>query len=155
MPPATQYTPPRSPMTSIPIALPLASCQPGPIHSTPDGRAWYGHGDRIDPATGMSREAQLTLTSAPRQGDELWVDAHAISGVAGAPPVTWPTLSELEAGIAECQAALAAAPPDHAQAARARAETALWRASRALEQARIAVSEAAAAAARQQFEEHN
>lgn len=139
----------------MPIALPLASCQPGPIHSTPDGRAWYGYGDRVDPATGMIQEAQLTLTSLPRPWDDLWVDAHAISGVAGAPPVTWPTLSELELGIAECQAALAAAPPDHAQAARARAETALWRASRALEQARIAVSEAAAAAARQQFEEHN
>lgn len=142
-------------MTAMPIALPLASCQPGRIHSTPDGRAWYGYGDRVDPATGMIQEAQLTLTSFPRPWDDLWVDAHAISGVAGAPPVTWPTLSELELGIAECQAALAAAPPDHAQAAKARAETALWRASRALEQARIAVSEAAAAAARQQFEEHN
>ena len=96
---------------TFPIALPLASCQPGAIHSTPDGRAWYGHGDRIDPNTGILREAQLVLTSAPRQGDDLWVDAHAISGVAGAPSVTWPTLSELEAGIAECQAALAARSP--------------------------------------------
>jgi len=142
-------------MTSIPIALPLASCQPGPIHSTPDGRAWYGHGDRVDPDTGILREAQLTLTGAPRQGDDIWVDAHAISGVAGAPPVTWPTLSELEAGIAECHAALAAAPPDHEQAAKARTETALWRASRALDQARVAVAEATAAAARQRFEERN
>ena len=140
---------------TFPIAFPLASCQPGAIHSTPDGRAWYGHGDRIDPNTGILREAQLVLTSAPRQGDDLWVDAHAISGVAGAPPVTWPTLSELELGIAECQAALAAAPPDHEQAARAWAETALWKASRALDQARVAVAEAAAAAARQRFEERN
>ena len=140
---------------TFPIAFPLASCQPGAIHSTPDGRAWYGHGDRIDPNTGILREAQLVLTSAPRQGDDLWVDAHAISGVAGAPPVTWPTLSELELGIAECQAALAAAPPDHEQAARAWAETTLWKASRALDQARVAVAEAAAAAARQRFEERN
>jgi hypothetical protein len=137
-------------MFAIPIsmALPLARSQPGPIHSTPDGRAWYGHGDRINPDSQMLEEASLTLTSAPRQGDEIWVDANAIT-IPGTHPRPWPTLDDLERAIAEARAALAGAPRFHAAAAKAAAGTACWRAQRAVQEARIAVAEAAAAAERE------
>jgi hypothetical protein len=136
----------------IPMALPLASCQPGPIHTTPDGRAWYGRGDRVNPDTQMFEEASLTLTSAPRQGDEIWVDGNsiAIEQNGGQP---WPTLDDLECAIAEARAALAGAPRYHAAIAKAKAETACWRARQAVQAARIAVAEAEAAAAREQSEE--
>jgi hypothetical protein len=100
----------------IPMALPLASCQPGPIHSTPDGRVWFGRADRVNPDTQMFEEASLTLTSAPRQGDEIWVDGNsiAIEQNGGQP---WPTLDDLERAIAEARAALAGAPRFHAAAA--------------------------------------
>jgi hypothetical protein len=136
----------------IPMALPLASCQPGTIHTTPDGRAWYGHGDRVNPETQMFEEACLTLTSAPRQGDEIWVDANAIT-IPGTQPRPWPTLDDLERAIAEARAALAGAPRFHAAAAKARAETACWRARQAVHVARIAVAEAEAAAAREQSDD--
>jgi hypothetical protein len=141
-------------MFAIPMAmaLPLARSQPGPIHSTPDGRAWYGHGDRVSPDTGMFQEASLTLTSAPRQGDEIWVDGNsiAIEQNGGQP---WPTLDDLECAIAEARAALAGAPRFHAAAAKAKAETACWRARQAVQAARIAVAEAEAAAERERQEE--
>jgi hypothetical protein len=139
-------------MTAIPMALPLARSQPGPIHTTPDDRAWYGHGDRVNPDTGMFQEASLTLTSAPRQGDDIWVDANAIT-IPGTHPRPWPTLDDLERAIAECRAALAGAPRLHAAAAKAEAEAACWRAQGAVQAARIAVAEAEAAAAREQQEE--
>jgi hypothetical protein len=144
-------------MFAIPIsmALPLAHSQPGPIHSTPDGRAWYGHGDRINPDSQMLEEASLTLTSAPRQGDEIWVDANAIT-IPGTHPRPWPTLDDLERAIAEARAALAGAPRFHAAAAaaaKAKAEAACWRAQGAIEAARLAVAEAVAAAAREQQDE--
>jgi hypothetical protein len=134
------------------MALPLARSQPGPIHSTPDGRVWFGHGDRINPDTQMFEEASLTLTSAPRQGDEIWVDGNsiAIEQNGGQP---WSTLDDLERAIAEARAALAGAPRFHAAAAKAKAETACWRARQAVQAARIAVAEAEAAAARKQSEE--
>jgi hypothetical protein len=138
------------------MALPLASCQPGPIHSTPDGRVWYGHGDRVNPDTQMFEEATLTLTSAPRQGDDIWVDVNsiAIEQNGGRP---WLTLDDLEQAIADARAALAGAPRYHAAAAKARAETACWRARQAVSIARIAVAEAVAeavaAAARELSEE--
>jgi hypothetical protein len=136
---------------TIPMALPLASCKPGSIHSTPDGRAWYGHGDRVNPDTGMFQEASLTLTSAPRQGDDIWVDANAIT-IPGTQPRPWPTLDDLERAIAEARAALASTPRFHAAAAKAVAGTACWRAQRAVQEARIAVAEAEAAAEREQQE---
>jgi hypothetical protein len=136
-------------MTAIPMALPLASSQPGPIHTTPDGRAWYGRADRVNPDTQMFEEASLTLTSAPRQGDEIWVDGNAIT-IPGTQPRPWPTLDDLDRAIAEARAALAGAPRFHAAAAKAAAGTACWRAQRAVQEARIAVAEAAAAAEREQ-----
>jgi hypothetical protein len=139
-------------MIAIPMALPLASCQPGTIHTTPDGRAWYGHGDRVNPETQMFEEACLTLTSAPRQGDNIWVDGNsiAIEQNGGQP---WPTLDDLERAIAEARAALAGAPRFHAAIAKARAKTACWRARQAVQAARIAVAEAEAAAERERQEE--
>jgi hypothetical protein len=139
-------------MTAIPMALPLARSQPGPIHSTPDGRVWFGRADRVNPDTQMFEEASLTLTSAPRQGDEIWVDANAIT-IPGTQPRPWPTLDDLERAIAEARAALAGAPRFHAAAAKAKAEAACWRAQGAIEAARLAVAEAVAAAAREQSEE--
>jgi hypothetical protein len=131
------------------MALPLDCCRPGQIHTTPDGRAWYGHGDRVNPDTQMLEEASLTLTSAPRQGDEIWVDGNsiAIEQNGGQP---WPTLDDLERAIDEARAALAGAPRFHAAAAKAAAETACWRAQRAVEEARVAVADAEAAAEREQ-----
>jgi hypothetical protein len=139
-------------MTAIPMALPLARSQPGPIHSTPDGRVWFGHGDRINPDTQMFEEASLTLTSAPRQGDEIWVDGNSIA-IPGTQPRPWPTLDDLDRAIAEARAALAGAPRFHAAAAKAKAETACWRAQRAVQEARIAVADAEAAAERERQEE--
>jgi hypothetical protein len=134
-------------MIPLPIALPLASCQPGAIHTTPDGRAWYGQGDHVNPATGMFQEATLTLSAEPRQGDEIWVDGNAIT-LPGATPAPWPTIEELDRGIAECRAALAAAPHYSAMAkAWAKAETAYYHARHVLRAARIAVAEARALAA--------
>lgn len=139
-------------MISIPMALPLASCQPGAVHSLPDGRAWYGHGDRVNLDTGMHQGAQFTLTKSPREGDDLWIDGNAI-GVPGAPLQPWPTLDDLDRGIAECRAALAGAPRFHGAAAKAAAEKACWRAQQAVQEARIAVAEAEAAAERERQEE--
>jgi hypothetical protein len=141
----------------IPMALPLASCQPGPIHSTPDGRVWFGRADRVNPDTQMFEEASFTLTNAPRQGDELWIDANAITIPLAQPlpapqPTDWPALDDLERAIAEARAALAGAPRFHAAAAKAKAEAACWRAQGAIEAARLAVAEAVAAAAREQQE---
>jgi hypothetical protein len=147
----------------IPMALPLASSQPGPIHTTPDGRVWFGRADRVNPDTQMFEEASLTLTSAPRQGDEIWVDGNAITIPLAQPlpapqPTDWPTLDDLERAIAEARAALAGAPRFHAAAAaaaaaKAKAEAACWRAQGAIEAARLAVAEAVAAAAREQQDE--
>jgi hypothetical protein len=141
-------------MTAIPIpmALPLARSQPGPIHSTPDGRVWFGRADRVNPDTQMFEEASLTLTSAPRQGDDIWVDANAIT-IPGTQPRPWPTLDDLERAIAEARAALAGIPRFHAAAARELARAACWKAQRAVQEARIAVAEAAAAAERERQEE--
>ena len=140
-------------MLPTPMALPLlASCQPGAIHRTPDGRAWHGHGDRVNPDTQMFEEAQFTLTGTPRQGDDLWIDGNAI-GIPGAALQPWPTLDDLERGIAECRITLAASPRFYAAAAKALAGTACWRAQRAVQEARIAVAEAEAAAERERQEE--
>jgi hypothetical protein len=145
-------------MTAIPMALPLASSQPGPIH-TFDGRAWYGHGDRINPDTQMFEGAQFTLARSPRQGDDLWIDGNALTIPLTQPlpapqPTDWPTLmADLDREIAEARAALASTPRFHAAAAKAVAGTACWRAQRAVQEARIAVAEAEAAAEREQQEE--
>jgi hypothetical protein len=145
-------------MTAIPMALPLASSQPGPIHTTPDGRVWFGRADRVNPDTQMFEEASLTLTSAPRQGDDIWVDGNAITIPLAQPlpapqpaarPAGWPTLDDLDRQIAEARAALAGAPRFHAAAAKATAGTACWRAQRAVLEARIAVADAQAAAERE------
>jgi hypothetical protein len=97
----------------------------------------------------MFEEASLTLTSAPRQGDEIWVDGNsiAIEQNGGQP---WPTLDDLERAIAEARAALAGAPRFYAAAAKAKAEAACWRAQGAIEAARLAVAEAVAAVEREQ-----
>jgi hypothetical protein len=139
-------------MLPTPIALPLASCQPDAIHSTPDGRAWYGHGDRVNPDTQMFEGAQFTLAHSPRQRDDLWIDANAI-GIPGAALQPWPTLDDLDRGIAECRAALAGAPRYRAAAAKAQASLAIWRAQKALAEARIAAAEAVCAADRELLEE--
>ena len=131
------------------MALPLDCCRPGQIHTTPDGRAWYGNGDRVNPDTQMLEEASLTLTSAPRQGDEIWVDGNSIA-IEQNGGQFWPTLDDLERAIDEARAALAGAPRFHAAAAKAAAETACWRAQRAVEEARVAVADAEAAAEREQ-----
>ena len=141
-------------MTAIPIALPLARSQPGPIHITPNGRAWYGHGDRVNPDTQMREEASFTLTCAPRQGDDLWIDGNAITIPLAQPqptpqPTDWPSLDDLDRAIAQARAALAGAPRFHAAAAKALAGTACLRAQRAVQEARCAVAEAEAAAERE------
>lgn len=135
-------------MIPLSIALPLASCQPGAIYSTPDGRAWYGHADRVNPATGVFQEATLTLSTAPRQGDEIWLDGNLIT-LPGTTPAPWPTAEELDRGIKECRAALATAPWYPARAeAWAKAETACAQAQRAVQDAQIALAEARAAIAK-------
>ena len=149
---ATVCTTEHHTMLPTPTALPLASCQPGAIHSTSEGRAWYGHGDKVNPDTGKFQEASFTLTSTPREGDDLWIDGNAI-GIPGAPLQPWPTLDDLERGIAECRAALAGAPRYRAAAAKAAAGAACWRAQRAVQEARIAVAEAEAAAERERQQE--
>jgi hypothetical protein len=101
----------------------------------------------------MFQEASLTLTTAPRQGDDIWVDANAIT-IPGTQPRPWPTLDDLERGIAEARAALASTPRFYAAAAKALAGTACWRAQRAVQEARIAVADAEAAAERERQEEH-
>lgn len=155
---ATVYTTEHQPtMLPTPMALPLAIGQPGAIHSTPDGRAWYGHGDRVNPDTGMLQEAQFTLAGTPRQGDDLWIDGNAITIPLAQPqpaaqPADWPTLEDLDRGIAECRAALAGAPRYRAATAKAQASLTIWRAQKALELARIVVAYAEAAAEREQQE---
>jgi hypothetical protein len=142
----------------IPMALPLASCKPGPIHSTADGRAWYGRGDRVNPDTQMLEEASLTLTSAPRQGDEIWVDGNSIAIPLAQPlpapqPTDWPAMDDLERAIAEARAALAGIPRFHAAAAKELAVAACWKAYRAVQEMRFAVADAEAAAERERQEE--
>jgi hypothetical protein len=137
------------------MALPLASSRPGPIHTTPDGRAWYGNGDRVSTDTQMREEASFTLTCAPRQGDNLWIDGNAITIPLAQPqpapqPTDWPTLDDLERAIDEARAALASTPRFHAAAAKATAVTACWTAYRAVQEMRFAVAEAEAAAEREQ-----
>jgi hypothetical protein len=142
----------------IPMALPLARSQPGPIHTTPDGRAWYGRGDRVNPDTQMFEGAQFTLARSPRQGDNLWIDGNAITIPLAQPlpapqPTDWPALDDLERAIAEARAALASTPRFHAAAAKATAVTACWTAFRAVQEMRFAVAEAEAAAERERQEE--
>ena len=141
-------------MLPIPMALPLARSQPGPIHITPNGRAWYGHGDRVNPDSQMREEASFTLTCAPRQGDDLWIDGNAITIPLAQPqptpqPTDWTSLDDLDRAIAQARAALAGAPRFYAAAARALAGTACLRAQRAVQEARCAVAEAEAAAERE------
>ncbi len=147
-------------MTAIPIpmALPLARSQPGAIHTTPDGRAWYGRRDRVNPDTQIFEEASFTLTRAPRQGDDLWIDGNAITIPPSQPlpapqPTDWPRGDDLERAIAEARATLAGIPRFHAAAARELARAACWKAERAVQEARIAVAEVAAAAERERQEE--
>ena len=68
----------------IPIAL--ADCVPGPTHSDPDGRAWYGHADTKDPISGEWQSASWRLDHEPDPLDTHWVAFGAIPSAPAEPP---------------------------------------------------------------------
>ena len=134
-------------MIPIPTALPLERCQPDRIHRNDLGQAWFGHAARIDQDTCILQEANLILSTEPREGDDLWIDGNAIT-MQDATPLEWPTLEELEAGMHRLQLEVSDLPEYEYCTAREAAHRALHNCRLALAAAQIAVAEVQALDAR-------